>query len=165
MRRLEKIFAIISRHKFARISVLTILLSCFLAFLIQTTYASITLRVVAANPSAEMEQIAPIKIYLPVEVKPEHIIYKEDLEVAYDAQQGSYYVSGEYLLKPLEVLEKEIEIEDVWVIKETDILALRQEAKQLFAEFKDTEYSQRAAVLHKGIEIKLMDIEDKQSVA
>jgi hypothetical protein len=134
----------------------------FLLFLFNFAQASITLRVVAVNPSEESAQTAPIKVYLPVEVKPEDIIYKEDLEVAYDAQQGSYYVSGEYELKPKEVLEKQIEIKDVWTIEAGQIASLRQEAKDTFAAFEKTDYAQRAGALYKDIETKLQEIEDKQ---
>lgn len=136
----------------------------FLLFLLNPLEASITLRVVAVNPSEETTQTAPIKVYLPVEVKPEDIIYKEDLEVAYDAQQGSYYVSGEYELKPKEVLEKQIEIKDVWAIEVSQIAALRQEAKDIFVAFEKTDYAQRAGALYKDIETKLKEIEDKQIV-
>src|SRR3989339_835274 len=83
--------------------------------------ASVTLRVVAVNPSEDSNQTVPIKVYLPVEIKPEDVIYREDLDIAYDTQQGSYYVFGDYELKPKEVLEKEIELKDLWVIEEPQI--------------------------------------------
>jgi len=134
---------------------------CLLIFCVRAE-ASITLRVVAVNPSDESIQTVPIKVYLPVEVKPESIIYKEDLEVAYDAQLGSYYVFGEYELKPKEVLEKEIEIKDVWIIDETQLIGLRKEAKDTFSGFEKTGYADRAAGLYKGIEKKLDEIEERQ---
>ena len=140
-----------------------IVLFCLL-FSAARAQASITLRVVAVNPSEEQSQTVPIKVYLPLEVKPESIIYKEDLEVAYDAQLGSYYVFGEYELKPKEVLEKEIEIKDVWIIDEGQILSLRKEAKDVFAGFEKTGYAEKAANLYQGIEKKLNEIEGMQRV-
>ena len=82
-----------------------------------------------------------------MEVKPKDIIYKGDLEIAYDTQQGSYYVFGEYEIKPLETLEKEIEIKDIWLIEER----LRPRAKRLdmFSAFDKTPYADRAQVLSK----------------
>ncbi|MFH0762323.1 MAG: hypothetical protein V1925_00330 [Candidatus Omnitrophota bacterium] len=141
-----------------------IILFCLLVFTLRLE-ASITLRVVAVNPSEEQIQTVPIKVYLPIEVKPESIIYKEDLDVAYDAQLGSYYVFGEYELKPLEVLEKEIEIKDVWTIDVMDILYLRKEAKDVFSGFERTGYAEKATALYQGIEKKLNEIDDLQRVA
>ncbi len=136
-----------------------------LLFFASLAQASITLRVVAVNPSEESTQTVPIKVYLPLEVKPEDIIYKEDLEVAYDAQLGTYYVSGEYELKPKEVLEKEIEIKDVWVVDEAQILALRKEAKDVFSGFAKTGYADKANVLYGDVEKKLNEVEEKQKAS
>lgn len=126
--------------------------------------AGITLRVVAVNP-ADNEQTVPVKVYLPVETKPEDILYKEDLEVGYDTQQGSYYVHGEYTLKPKEVLEKEIELKDIWVIDEAQILSLRQEAKNISDDFKKTNYAEKAALIYQGIDKKLSEVAEMQDIS
>ena len=128
-------------------------LSCLIFSYPFAQAGSITLRVAAVNPS-DIEQSVPVKVYLPMEIKPEDIIYKEDLQVAYDTQQGSYYVSGEYNLKPKEVLEKEIEIKDVWIIDELQIDALRQEALKVVEEFKKTNFYSRAQAFYQGIDKK-----------
>lgn len=143
-----------------------ILFIFFLMFFVTGAQAgSITLRVMAVNPSDENAQTVPIKVYLPVEVKPEDIIYKEDLGVAYDTQQGSYYVFGEYEIKPKEVLEKEIEIKDIWIIEDSRIVGLRKEAKDVFTAFEKTDFAQKAALLYKGIEKKLNEIEEMQKIS
>lgn len=135
----------------------------FFGFLVKPAAASVTLRVMAVNPSEDSEQAVPIKVYLPVEVKPEDIIYKGDLEIAYDTQQGSYYVFGDYELKPLETLEKEIEIKDIWLVEDAEIASLRKEAKDMFSAFDKTPYADKAQVLSKGIEKKLKEIEEMQT--
>ena len=142
---------------------LLILFFCFVSFL-GVAQAGITLRLVAVNPS-DNEQTVPVKVYLPMETKPEDIIYKEDLEVGYDTQQGSYYVHGEYTLKPKEVLEKEIELKDIWVIDEAQIALLRQDASSVFEEFKKTGYAEKAAVIYQGIDKKLKEISDMQKAS
>ncbi len=116
---------------------------------------------IAVNP-ANIEQSVPVKVYLPMEVKPEDVIYKEDLQIAYDTQQGSYYVYGEYILQPKEVLEKEIEIKDIWVIDELEVVSLRQEAGKIVEEFKKTNYYDRAQLLQQSIEKKLQGISTTQ---
>lgn len=143
-----------------------LILSVFsvLFFFVASAEAGITLRLMAVNP-AECEQVVPIKVYLPVEVKPEDVIYKGDLEVAYDTQQGSYYVFGEFLLAPKEVLEKEIEIKDVWVIDPAEVALLRQEAKDILDGFKKTKYYERAQLLYSGIDKKLKEIEEVQDLS
>ena len=71
---------------------------CLLLILGSATplWANIVLKIIAVNPSKEQSQRVPVKVYLPKETKPEDVIDKSDLDVAYDTQQGSYYVSGEY---------------------------------------------------------------------
>ena len=126
--------------------------------------AGITMRLMAVNP-ADSDQTVSIKVYLPLEVKPEDVIYKGDLEVIYDTQQGSYYVYGEYPLKPKEVLEKEIELKDVWVIEPSQIALLRQEAKEVLESFKKTNYLERAMLLYSGIDKKLKEVESMQDAS
>jgi len=122
------------------------------------------MRLTAVNP-ADSEKTVSIKTYLPLEIKPEDVIYKDDLEVIYDNQQGSYYVYGEYLLKPKEVLEKEIELRDVWVIDATRIALIRQDAKTILEDFKKTKYYDRAKLLCDGIDKKLKEVEVMQDLS
>jgi len=135
-----------------------------LCFSFAEAAGTITLRLMAVNPS-DSEQTVPIKVYLPLEVKPENVIYKGDLEVAYDAQQGGYYVFGEYQLKPKEQLEKEIEIQDVWVIDQAQIAILRQDAKEILTAFEKTDYYDRALLLYNGIDKKLKEVEQMQDLS
>jgi len=136
---------------------------CSLLFF-STVQAGISMRLMAVNP-ADNEQTVTLKVYLPLEVKPEDVIYKGDLEVIYDAQQGSYYVYGEYPLKPKEVLEKEIELKDVWVIDTTQVALIRQEAKDILESFKRTAYLDRATLLYNGIEKKLKEVDSMQDIS
>jgi hypothetical protein len=138
-------------------------ISCSLCF-ITLSEAGIILRLMAVNP-ADTEQSLPLKVYLPVETKPEDIIYKEDLEVSYDTQQGSYYVHGEYTLKPKEVLEKEIELKDIWVIDGSQIASLRQGANDIVEAFKKTKFSEKAVLLYQGIDKKLNEVVEMQKAS
>jgi len=126
--------------------------------------AGITMRLMAVNP-AESDQTVSIKVYLPLEIKPEDVIYKGDLDVIYDTQQGSYYVYGEFPLKPKEVLEKEIELKDVWLIDPSQIGLIREDAKVVLEGFKKTSYYDRAKLLYDGIDKKLKDVESMQDMS
>jgi len=141
-------------------------LICLNFLILPPLYAgSIVLKVIAANPSKEQTQKVPVKIYLPKEAKPEDLIDRADLEPAYDTQQGSYFLSGEYELKPGEVLDRDIEIRDIWAIQDSEIAFLRSEAAKLCGMLKGSEYAERAAYLASGIESKLNYINENQKNA
>jgi len=141
----------------------TFFVLCFLLFC-ASAQANISLRIVAVNP-ADSEQTVPVRVYLPMEVKPEDVVYKGDLEIAYDSQQGSYYVFGEYQLKPKETLEKEIEIRDIWLIDQQQIALLRQEAKDLLGAFEKTKYLERGTLLYNGIDKELKEVEQMRDLS
>ncbi len=126
---------------------------------------NIVLKVIAANPSKENAQKVTVKAYLPKEAKPDSIIDKGDLEIAFDNQQGSYYVYGEYELKPGETVEKDIEIRDIWVIEASEIETLRSEAGKLSDMLKNTEFGDRVAYLKNSIDDKLNQIVDIQKAS
>ncbi len=123
---------------------------------------TVVLKVIAVNPSKEMPQKVQVRAYLPKETKPENIVDRGDLEVTYDTQQGSYLVYGDYDLKPAEVLERSVEIQDIWVIPQADIDVLNNEADKTAALLKNTEFEDRAKFLLTGIRSKLEQIQDNQ---
>ncbi len=123
---------------------------------------SIVLKVVAVNPSTEESQKAAVKVPLPKEVKPDDVLYKDDLQIHYDTEQGSYFASGEYELAPGEMVEKEIEIRDVWIITHQEIESLRNEANQLWGLLKNTTFAERINFLKGSIESKLNQIVENQ---
>lgn len=127
--------------------------------------ANIALKVMVVNPSKEQSQSVPVKVYLPKETKPEDVVDKSDLEISYDTQQGSYFIYGEYLLKPGEVIDKDVELKDIWVIPNTEIESLRVEAIKLFDLLKSTEFAERVDYLRQNIEGKLNQIDESQKNA
>lgn len=146
-----------------RRSIKWIMLLLFL--LIWTNYveASIVLKVVAINPSKTQVQKVPFKAYLPKEVSPENIIEKGDLEVAYDTQQGCYYVYKDFELEPGGSVTREIEIKDIWVISLGEINSLRDEVVKIAEVMKGTDFQERTEVLKSSIERKLNEITGRQS--
>jgi len=132
------------------------------SFILVPAYANIVLKVVLTNPSKEQVQKVPVKVYLPKEAKPENIVEKGDLEASYDTQQGSYYVFGEFELKPGELVVKDIELQDIWNIPETEIEFLRLETIKISNLLKNTEYADRVNYLTNSIQSKLDYITDNQ---
>lgn len=119
----------------------------------------------SVNPSKDQSQKVTVKAYLPKETKPENVVNKADLEIAYDTQQGSYYVYGEFELKPGETLDRDIELSDIWVIPNTDIETLRQEAAKLNDGLKGTEFAERASFLMNSVESKLNQVAENQKAS
>jgi len=99
---------------------------------------------------------------LPKEAKPEHIIYRGDLKVGYDTQQGSYYVHGVFKVQPKEYKEIEIELKDIWVIDTTEIETVRFEARKVNSMLTESEFSERAQFLLTSIEGRLDKILESQ---
>jgi len=142
---------------------------CFFVFLTlyfcawaPEVHANIVLKLIAVNPSKDQTQKVPVKAYMPKETRIEDIIDKGDLDVAYDTQQGSYYVYGEYELKPGELLEKDIEIRDVWVIPENEIESVRADVRKTSELLKNTDFKDRATFLKDSVETKLDQIIERQ---
>jgi len=125
----------------------------------------VVLKVIAANPSKEMTQKVPVKAFLPKEVKPEDIIDKGDLDMAYDTQQGSYYVYGEYEVKPGEMMTFDIELRDIWEIPDNDIEVLRKDVTKSAELLKNSEFGDRVAYIKEGIEAKLNQVIENQKAA
>ena len=136
----------------------------FLIFSFFSAHAdnSIILKLVVANPSKGQIQKVPLKSFLPREIKPEDVIDKDDLDIAYDTEQGVYYVYNTYEVKPGEFLEKDVELKDIWIIPDSEIDSLRKEADKMEQLLKDTEYYERVAFLRNGIDSKLNEIIDSQ---
>jgi len=124
--------------------------------------ANIVLKVMAINPSKEEVQTVSIKAYLPKEIKPEDIANKGALAVAYDTQQGSYYVYGDYELQPGESVEEEIELHDIWVMPISEIESLRAESDKIANLVKNTSFAERIGFLKKSIDSKLDQLIESQ---
>lgn len=136
----------------------------FLFLCLPFAYASIVLKIMGVNPSTEQEQVVMLKAYLPKEVKPEDVLDRGDLELIYDTQQGSYYVYGEFSVPPRETIEREVELEDIWHISNTELESIRGEAIQTAKLLENTDFEERAVFLKQSIETKLNEINKRQSV-
>jgi len=134
----------------------------FFFILAPSAHASIVLKLVVVNPSDALAQTMPVKVYLPKEAKPEDVIDRGDLEIGYDTQQGSYYVYGEYELEPSEILEREVELQDIWVIPVKELESLRQETEKINNLLKNTEFADRINFIYNTIIGKLDRIEESQ---
>ncbi|MDO8536203.1 MAG: hypothetical protein Q7S30_04265 [Candidatus Omnitrophota bacterium] len=135
-----------------------------LSVLTSNSYAGIVLKVFAANPSKTEKQPVAVKAYLPKEIKPEDVVDRGDLEIAYDNQQGSYYVYGEYQLDPGQTLDRDVEMHDIWQVPAQEMESIRSEADKTSKLLENTDFRERMNFLKQSIDSKLKEIEARQSV-
>jgi len=93
-------------------------------------YANIVVRAIIVNPSTAIKRSVPFKTYLPKEIRPENIVDKGDLELAFDPAEGAYYVFKTYELDPKETVSVEVEMQDVWRIPQEELNRVRAEAQR-----------------------------------
>ncbi len=114
---------------------------------------SIIFRAVISNPSSLITQEAPIRFFLPKELKMEDIMTIDpSLSASYDTVADSLAVSGTFNLKPGTTKIVAVEVEDVWQLNEQELLTLSQKAKDLMTPL------QKSALLSQGLVLK-SDIE------
>lgn len=130
----------------------------------QAQAGTVILKILGVNPSKDQTQEVVMKAYLPKEIKPSDIVDKEDLEVIYDTEEGAYYVYGNYQLGPKEVVEKTVELTDIWTISEEELETLRNEAVKTVELLQNTDFEERVKFLKSSIEYKLNKIIEIQKV-
>jgi len=77
---------------------------------------TLTLDIEVTNPSDEETQEIEVKTDLPKELKEEDVVSSDGLEVGFDAEKGSLFVTGKVTLQPAETTIYKIKVRDVWVI-------------------------------------------------
>ena len=124
--------------------------------------ANLVVKVVAVNPSKTQAQKVSVKTFLPKEIKPEDVLDRGDLEITYDTQQGSYYVSGEYDLEIGQTIERSVELRDIWLITAADMETIRTESDKIVGLLKNTDLAERVNFLKNSIDSKLNQIIEAQ---
>jgi hypothetical protein len=125
---------------------------------------SVKFRIAIANPSKDRSQKVPVKIYLPMEVKPKDIMDLGGLNLEYDQEKAIYYIySNDIELNPLESRLFEVEVEDIWFVPGEDMDSLRKQAEVSVERLKETDYYQAAGMIATGIYERLDNIAKTQA--
>ncbi|MDA0578357.1 MAG: hypothetical protein O3B24_09695 [Verrucomicrobia bacterium] len=104
----------------------------------QAQAGKILLRIQAGNPvEADKEQSVTIKTNLPEGVRTNHILSLGGLELGYDVKSDQYYVHRELTLAPRQIRIFDVEIDDIWVIPDAELAALRTHAARMQALLTD----------------------------
>ncbi len=124
----------------------------------------IEMSIVIMNPSKTKAQGVPIKMYLPVEVKPTDIVNPAGLDIEFDTEQSIYYLFKEsVLLKPGETRTYNVEIRDVWVVPQDELNALKDQTKFVVKRFEGNEFYEVAQKLGETIQKSIETVERTQS--
>ncbi len=112
------------------------------------------------NPARMIEQ----KQYLPVEVKPEYIVNKEEFQIKFDEEKQKPYLYKEEEFTAGQKKRYEITIKDVWYIRQNEISYLNKRAKYALDFLKESKYEKTAQYLFDRAGEKLTSIETSQGV-
>jgi len=126
---------------------------------------SILMNAVVVNPSSSKTQKAMLKAYLPAESKAEDVINIGDLSVAYDVQENLYYVYKEFELAPGEVVKRQIELRDVWIISENELNLVKERMNEMLQDLKGSSYYSKALVIKDSIQVRSDKIVEAQKNA
>ncbi len=131
-------------------------------FFTPVAQASIILKAVVVNPSPDTEKEVELKIPLPKEIRPEHVLNAGDMELDFDAQKSVYYAHKKFMLAPKDSIVREIEVIDVWQIDANELSLIRDTADKLWAVCKNSEYEAQVSFLKNNIDSKLNQILQSQ---
>lgn len=126
---------------------------------------SVKKRILVANSSKTVEEIIPVKEYLPEGVKPEDIISMGDFQLGYDFYGSLYYVHQEIKLAPSASATLEVIMNDIWWIDESEIVMFREHVQQLVKILEKSRYIDQVKVLSENIYRRLDRIIEVQHTA
>jgi hypothetical protein len=93
--------------------------------------ARLVVKIQAANPSTNQVQSVELRASLPARVTTNDVMNLAGLNLGYDVKSDSYYVYGTVQLAPKEIVVREVELNDIWVLDEEEVKSLETRAEQL----------------------------------
>jgi len=127
---------------------------------------SIVFKSIVTNPSILIDQMVPLKYYLPPEVREEDILEVEDgLNLEYDAERDQYYVKGDFELEAGETQTFSVKVQDIWVVTEDEVESMRTQAAELFRPLEKTSFFAQGVTLKSDIDVSLDKIISLQKTA
>lgn len=125
---------------------------------------TVTISVVAANPSADNPKTFPIRIDLPQEVTPEGVLESGDLKLTYDDAKGTYFLyKQEVTLKPKETRVFNVIVKDVWFIQPKILEDLEKHGKLILDRLKGSDFFDNGKEIMDSIKTRLDEISIKQA--
>ncbi|MFH0838748.1 MAG: Ser-Thr-rich GPI-anchored membrane family protein [Candidatus Omnitrophota bacterium] len=125
---------------------------------------SVKFRIVTMNPSKVKEQLVNVKQYLPKEVNNKNIMDLGGLDLEYDTDKSLYYVyKNNVKLTPGEIRIFEVEVEDVWFVREGEVSDLKNRIDSIMSRLENTEYYEKAKEIAEPLYPQLNEIVTSQN--
>jgi hypothetical protein len=123
----------------------------------------LVVKIQAANPSETNAQPVTVRASLPARVSTNDIINLAGLNLGYDVKSDTYYVHGTIQLAPKEIVIREVELADIWLIDETEIKTLESRAEKLAGLLASTKNGSTAQKAADAVEQGVATILDRQT--
>lgn len=122
----------------------------------------ITIKILAVNPSdARLNTVVTHR--LPPEIQPEHIVDKGILDIKYDSNLVSYYVTTSMDLDARETRTLNVKVKNVWVINPDMVEKVRVTLQQTVSALTGTRYEETAGRLYDKVSEQLDRIMEEQN--
>ena len=103
--------------------------------------------------------MVPVKVFLPEEVKPNDVTDLGGLNLEFDATESLFYVyKNDLVLEPGATRIYEVEVNDIWVIPQSDMDNIRDRLDTLLPVFANTQYATRMQDLQRTTENLFQEI-------
>jgi hypothetical protein len=122
----------------------------------------LVLKIQAVNKSDSEQQIE-IRSSLPSRITNDDIIDLAGLNLGYDVKSDTYYVYDSVQLAPKEVLVRDVEMNDIWVIDAAELATYRKRASDLGGLLSGTKYSQESDAAKSVVLARSDDITTRQT--
>lgn len=120
-------------------------------------FGSVEMHFLISNPD-ESDQTVKFKAFLPEEVRPEHVLDLNGLNLDYDANAGVYFVSGDISLAPKSTVTKFVKMQDIWVFSEEEIGDMRMQLETMYPTLQGTQYEAQGSILKADTEATLNSV-------
>ena len=124
----------------------------------------VVMKVVAVNPSAEKTRTVPVRIDLPMEIKPSDIIDPGEMAVEFDTDRSIYYLYKDNVqLAHKQTKVFQVSVRDVWYLPEEELEGLKGHTNLMLSRLEKSEYYPFAQQLGSSITQRLDDILQMQA--
>lgn len=129
---------------------------------LQAAETNIKIKILAVNPSTSPLKASVVQ-YLPSEIRPDDVLDPAGMEVKFDADKKSYYLSQEIELTPKETRQMEVVIKNIWMVDSAEIEEVKSQLQQTMQTLSGTKYGETAKLLYDKVAESLDAIEEAQS--
>ena len=156
---MEKVQNNFLRIRLCRVAAVSIALFA----MVSSVYAGkVKLKLSAVNPRDKEDSIE-IRADLPSRVTTNDIISLGGMELRYDVKNDIYYVYEKVEFAKKGLVEREIELDDIWKIEDKEITDLEKKAIELADMLSGSKYSEKSAVELEQIKEKIEKLQKSQS--